>query len=559
MNNLHGKFDEMVQEAQTSSNGINRLYYGDCLTIMKYLPNNSVDLIYLDPPFNSNRDYHSIYEDETGRPLPEQIQAFSDMWEPNDDTWRAVREIPDIMLETHADKFGIDMWEVWVNALRNSQPSMLAYLAYMAERLLLMRMLLKPTGALYFHCDPTASHYIKVFLDGAFGHKNFRNEISWVRSVSKQKGSQYEPRQWGNNRDIIFFYAKTSMVRVKPYRELTDDERSEKFDKVDDDGRRYHNRVALYRGQRMGPRPNLCYEWRGFKNRSSAGWRLSKARLEEEYQKGNVVIKQNGKLERRKYETDYKGVPVGNNWDDILPALGKEYMGYSTQKPIKLLERIIESSCPPDGVVLDPFCGCGTTMEAAHRLGRRWIGIDIAIHAINRVTRSRLEDRLGLTEGEDFVVAGVPSSVESARTLWERDPYHFQTWAVEIADGFVTTKRGRDGGVDGRLYFEEDVGEGYKHMVLQVKGGKNVGGPDAQRLAGVLHGSDADLAGLIVMDLTDKRRKNIETEMKKHGEAVFHGYRYSKMQLLTVEELLEGKRFDTPPVRGKQPTFQGRL
>lgn len=505
----------------------NRLFYGDCLTIMRQeLPDDSVDLIYLDPPFNSNQDYHSIYKDETGRPLPEQIQAFSDMWTLDDDAERAIKEMPDLMLRENAGQFGVEMWGYWVRALRDSQPSMLAYLAYMGERLIRMRRLLKPTGSLYFHCDPTASHYLKVFMDGVFGHDNFLNEILWCYRRMPSRA-----QKWQSMSDSILFYSKTNDNFFK----VLKGEPSES-------SKRTHASAA-----ERGYNANLSK-----KMVTVFDWKKYEAAVES------------GELPQDLNPVEFSGgrPPMRNWWTDIpiLAPNSKERLSYKTQKPVALLKRIIKASCPPDGVVLDPFCGCGTTMQAAQELERRWIGIDIAFHAVNRVTRIRLEDRLGLTEGVDFTVGGIPNSVESARALWKRDPYHFQAWAVEMADGFVTAKRGKDGGVDGRLYFEESDGAGLRKMILQVKGGANVGRPDAQRLAGVLDGmKDADLAGLIALDLSPRQRANIENWIKNHGDVVFRGIQYLKVQLLTVAEMLEGKRFNTPPVRGKQPTIQRNL
>ena len=500
----------------------NRLYYGDCLTVMKQMPHNSVDLIYLDPPFNSNRDYHAIYKDETGRPLPEQIRAFSDMWTLDDDKERAIKEMPDLMLKEHKNEFGAALWEAWVNALRDTRPSMLAYLAYMVERLLYMRLLLRPKGVLYLHCDPTASHYIKVFMDGVFGHGNFRNEIIWHYSKWTNAASFFQ-----RNHDVLLCYARGS----KPY-----------FKKL----------------FMMTPHKERVVE-RGWDSNSVSGVRQL---LVYDRQKASEEMKKS-KYDRIVYRDENDpGTAIPDVWTDInyLSSNSKERLGYATQKPSALLERIIEASCPPDGIVLDPFCGCGTTMEAAQKLGHRWIGIDIAIHAVNRVTRVRLEERMGLEEGVDFVVDGIPSSLESATALWERDWYHFQTWAVELADGFVTTGRGPDGGVDGRLYFEEYDGAGHKKMIVSVKGGEKVGRPAVDGLGGVLARDDtADMAGLIVRKVGDDARKNMEATMKKYGYVTIDGLKYPKMQLLTVKELLDGKRFDTPPVRGKRSTGQGVL
>ena len=367
------------------------------------------------------------------------------------------------------------------------------------------------------------------------------------------KGSQHDPKSWGTTTDHILFYAMPNAT-LKPYRPMDEDERNRQFPHVDKNGNRYYDDSAhLFRTPGMGDRPNLCYVWRGFENKSSAGWRLSKERLEEEYQKGNVVILPDGKLQRRKYETDYKGKQAGNIWDDIHPALGNERMGYFTQKPLALLERIIQASSQPGDIVLDPFCGCATTIEAAQKLGRKWIGIDIAIHAIKRVASVRLEERMGLKEGKDFFVEGVPRNIEGAQDLWERDKYHFQKWAVEQVNGFVTSKKTSDGGIDGRLYFRKDwQAKSLDSMVLEVKGGKHVSIADVRALKGVLDNDNALMAGLIVMNKPNRTQsRNFNNFMAQAGFLTIDGFDYPRMQLLSVEEIFEGKRFVTPSVVGK--------
>ena len=182
---------------------MNRLYYGDCFTIMQEFGLASVDLIYLDPPFNSNRQYNAIYKDETGRPLPEQIDAFCDMWELDEERDRAIRTMPVLMRESGIDDATVELWRLWMQALRGTQPRLLAYLSYMAQRLLIMHRILKPTGSLYLHCDPTASHYIKALLDAIFGHQNFRNEIIW-RRISAHNSA----RRWGPIHDTLLFYSR---------------------------------------------------------------------------------------------------------------------------------------------------------------------------------------------------------------------------------------------------------------------------------------------------------------------------------------------------------------
>jgi len=274
----------------------------------------------------------------------------------------------------------------------------------MAVRLMEMRRILKDTGSLYLHCDPTMSHYLKCSLDAIFLEKNFRNEIVWRRATSGQKGSQHKSRRFGKNHDVILFYCKDEKKAYfePPKKELSADELKLKFPNVDPDGRRWKDDSAhIFSSPNMGDRPNLCYEWRGFKNPHASGWRLSKDRLEEEYQKGNIEIvvrgknRKRGRLVRKVYEDDYAGENMGDFWDDISPPQAKERLGYPTQKPIGLLERIICASTKPGEWVFDPFCGCATACSAAERLGRRWIGIDISPKAYELV-RVRLTTEAGL-------------------------------------------------------------------------------------------------------------------------------------------------------------------
>ena len=532
---------------------MNTLYYGDCLDIINEMPIKGVDLIYLDPPFNSDRQYNSIYKDETGRPLPEQVEAFCDQWTLDEERERAIREMPILLREAGVGDEIAEFWRIWANALRTTQPRLLAYLSYMVQRLLVMRTVLSDTGSIYLHCDPTASHYLKVMMDGIFGHRNFRDEIIWKRVISVQKGSQHKSKSWGKNTDTILFYSKSDKHDLLDTRDLTEEEAVKKFNKIDESGRRYYDDSShIFSTPNMGARPNLCYEWRGFKNPHPSGWRLSKERLEEEYQKGNIVITPEGKLERRKYEEDYKGVPIGNIWTDIKPARGKERMGYNTQKPLALLERIILASSNEGDVVLDPFCGCATTLEAAQTLGRQWIGIDIAIHAIKRVAKRRLEERLHLVEGKDFEIKGIPQNLEGAKDLWNRDKYQFQKWCIEMVDGFVTTKKTADRGIDGRLYFDIKEKE-LQSMVLEVKGGKNVAIADLRALHSVMERDEAEMAGLIVMEpLSERKARNFHKLMAEAGDMEVFGAKFPRMQMLTVQEIIEGKRFFTPFPQGKR-------
>ena len=284
------------------------------------------------------------------------------------------------------------MDEKWVDQLKDDWPhlyhvidgsrqsygdDMGAFLCFMGVRIIEMWRVLKSGGSLYLHCDPTASHYLKELLDAIFGKANFRNEIVWMRASTKNKGSQHIPRKFGTSHDVILFYSKdvTRAYFDPPKIELSKEERNRLFPKEDGRGL-YNTNTPIFREPSLGPRPNLCYTWKGFTNPHPSGWRLSKKRLEEEYQKGNIEIK-DGKIRRKAYEHDYTGNNMNDVWTDMPIAAGSERLGYPTQKPVKLYERLIEAASRPDDIVLDPFCGCATTLIAAEKLGRQWIGIDI--------------------------------------------------------------------------------------------------------------------------------------------------------------------------------------
>ena len=512
-------------------------------------PSACVDLIYLDPPWNSNRQYTAIYEDETGRPLPDQIEAFCDMWELDAQREQAIRAMPVLMRESGIDDHVVEFWRLWMNALRTTQPRLLAYLSYMVQRLLIMRRILKPTGSIYFHCDPTVSHYIKPLLDAIFGHENFQSEITWQRTSGHS-----DARGFGQVRDVILYYSRGPKRTWNPVTVEHDEEYvARNYRHFDDDGKRYRLH-EIVRTASMGRRPNLSYEYKGYT--PEWGWRMERPKLEALDTEGRLVWSASGRPYRKTYLTP--GRRLTNLWTDVPPALGRERIGYATQKPLALLERIIKASSNPGDVVLDPFCGCATTLEAAHSLGRQWIGIDIAIHAIKRVARIRLQERIGLVEGQDFTIQGVPRTVEGAKDLWQKDKYHFQTWAVEQAEGFVTTRRAADGGVDGRLYFHVPGTRNVpgdldlRSMVIEVKGGANVDISVLRALRGVLDSDSAMMAGLIVMEpFGERKTRNFQRYMAEAGSVPILGIQYPRMQMLNVGEILEGKRFATPTVAGR--------
>lgn len=543
---------------------MNRLYYGDNLTIMQKMPRYSVDLIYLDPPFSSQQNYNLLYRTMTGKPVPEQAEAFCDTWEMDAQKEAIARSMPVLMREHGVDNYYVDFWRLWMNALRHTQPHLLAYLIYMVQRLLYMKSLLRPTGSLYLHCDPTASHYIKVMMDGIFGHQNFRNEIVWKRT-----GSHGGAKRWGPVHDTLLFYTVSdNYVWNRVFQEY-DTSYLDKFYRFSGDRGRYRLVTLTGAGVRSGDsgRP-----WRDVDPTASGRhWAVPSRALAAVYPDrdlaplstqekldlldlaGLVYWPPRGSIpQQKRYSDENPGVQVQDIVTDIGPisSHSRERLGYPTQKPIALLERIVKASSPPNGVVFDPFCGCGTTIYAAERNQRQWIGCDIAILSI-RLIRDTLSARpYDLVEGIHYEVDGIPVSVEQARELFEHDPFVFQNWAVERVGGFPMRKKVADRGIDGHLYFE--VRDGLRHMVLSVKGG-NIRPTDVRDLRGVLEREEgADLAGFISL------REPSAAMRKEAGEAgtyEYQGVQYDRIQMLTIADILEGKReFHTPTRVGTKIT-----
>jgi len=389
----------------------NTLYYGDCLEVMeKFLADESIDLIYLDPPFNSNADYNIIFgKQRNGKPA--QVTAFGDTWR-----WGG-RGTEDAVLIAGALKHPA---HVAVSAFMTllGECGMMAYLGYMAQRLVVMHSKLKDTGTLYLHCDTTASHYLKVLLDSVFGPQNYLNEISWLRSQPKSHAKVNLSRC----RDLILRYGKgPNTVFNKVYGEYDPDYVMKFYRHTDEDGRRYQ--LADLTNPNPA-RPNLTYEFMGVHR----VWRWTRERMEEARQEGRIVQSKPGAVPRyKRYLDEMRGQPVTDNWDDIehLHGSNKEKLPYPTQKPVALLERILDLSSNPGDLVLDPFCGCGTTIVAAEKLSRRWVGIDISPVAIDVMTRERRDFPVG-----NFQIKGVPEDLAGAGKLAESNPYDFQRWAI---------------------------------------------------------------------------------------------------------------------------------
>jgi DNA modification methylase len=523
---------------------MNKLFYGDNLTIMQRMRKHSVDLIYLDPPFNSKANYNLLYKNMTGRPVPEQAEAVA-------------RSMPVLMREHGVDDYYVDFWRLWMNALRNTQPHLLAYLIYMVQRLLYMKSLLRPTGTIYLHCDPTASHYIKVMMDGIFGHQNFRNEIVWKRTFAHGAASR-----WGDVHDTILFYTASDKYTWNRVLQAHDESYVDTKYRFKDERGRYRMVVLTGPGVRNGAsgRP-----WRGYDpTKAGRHWTVPRRaidalrddgveipsdlheQLDLLYEHGFIRFPQKaggaqGVPEFKLYLPS--GQPIQDVVTDISPinSQARERLGYPTQKPIALLDRIISASSNKGDVVFDPFCGCGTTIYSAVKNERKWIGCDIAILSV-KLIREVLVGRYRLVEETHFEVDGIPVSAEQADELFRRDPFQFQHWAVERVGGFPMQKKVADRGIDGRIYFE--TRDGLRAMMMSVKGGK-IRPTDVRDLRGVLEREDdADMAGFISMEEPTRAMRD---EAARAGMYQYGGISYPRMQLLTVREILEDKReFLTP-------------
>ncbi|WPC23061.1 DNA methyltransferase [Brachyspira hyodysenteriae] len=486
--------------ADQKNNYVNKLFYGDNLDVMNNkIPDNSIDLIYLDPPFNSNRNYNMIYTTNTGQPVPEGAIAFCDAWELTEDKLDEIKEFANELETEDNNKEFADFWNAWVKALKYQNPKILAYLVFMARRLRVMRYKLKDTGSLFLHCDPTASHYIKVILDGIFGHKNFRNEIVW-----HYKTGGASKRHFSRKHDIILWYSKDNSYNFYPMKE--------------------------------------------------------KSYTKSKYRKAGIINYGKGNAE---FFEDEKGVYNLINMHDVweisyINSQAKERLGYPTQKPSELLERIIKATTKKGDIVMDPFCGCGTTLDAAQKLNRKWIGIDICMLSVSLIEK-RLKDNypLVIMKGRDYTIDGIPVTMEQIKELIHKEDtsknegrYQFQYWAIERVKGFASTKKSGDGGIDGSIYFYKDEKKTLGRMILSVKSNKSVTVSMIRDLIGTMENNKADMAGFIcyadpTQDMLNEARKAGYFKLQYN----MFNTEYKKVQILTVEEILNGKDFELPFTR----------
>ncbi len=516
-----------------------RLYFGDNLQVLRESINSeSVDLVYLDPPFNSNADYNVIFGGRKSGDAPPQAQitAFEDTWHWSDESARTLQAL----YEVNGDL--AQLLDLLVRGLGHNDLS--AYLVMMAIRLVELHRVLKPTGSLYLHCDPTASHYLKVILDKIFGIENHRNEITWKR----QSAHSDAKKKFCDVSDIILYYVKSNKAKFKPQYGEHNPEYITKFYRHDDnDGR------GLYQLADMAspnPRPNMMYDWLGFPY-PDKGWRYQTDTMQQLHDEGRIYYPKlsDGTFDTTKrprlkrYLNEQEGSIVTNVWDDIqqIGTHAKERLGYPTQKPLALLERILQASSNEDDIVLDPFCGCGTALHAAQKLNRNWIGIDITHLAI-----SLIEIRLiSAFPKIEFEVFGTPKDFASAQDLAKRDKYQFQWWACSLVKvpPYQGKKKGADGGIDGLRYIsdlDENKRDIKRKIIVSVKGGDNVNVAMVRDLIGTMSTNKADLGFFVTLA---EPTKAMITEATKAGfYRAANGKDYPRVQIFTIEDLLSGAK-----------------
>ena len=503
----------------------NILYYGDNLDVLReQVDAETVDLVYLDPPFNSNSNYNILFAAPDGHDSHTKIEAFGDTWHWNDLAERAYEEVM-----TSGDSSTSDL----LTAMRSflGENDMMAYLTMMAIRLIEIKRVLKSTGSIYLHCDPTSSHYLKILLDGIFGPKNFRNEISWKRSNPKSLGKV----NFANCRDVILRYSVSdSFVFNKIFGEHDEKYVESAYKYEDDDGRRYRLLPLL---NPSNDRPNLTYEFLGVKR----VWRWTKERMQNAYDDGLVVQLKKGAVPQYKlYLDESRGRTITNDWNDIQQVAGNEALGYPTQKPLALLERIVSASTNSGDVVLDPFCGCGTTIHAAQMLDRQWIGIDKTHLAITLIEK-RLADTFSKVS---FEVLGAPNDLESARILAKTDKYQFQWWASSLVNAVPTgdKKNGSDSGPEGLIYIRPE-GRKTEKVIVSVKGEGKVKVAMIRDLARLVEQEKAKIGLFVTLA---EPTSSMKKEAKKSSFYKTEYGKYPRIQILTIEQLLAGEEPEIP-------------
>lgn len=532
----------------------------------EHVNDNTVDLIYLDPPFNSNADYNILFSERSGTDSAAQITAFKDTWRWDTNSAVSYHEA----LATSPDAVADTLGSLY-KALGDC--NMMAYLTMMTPRIVQLKRVLKDTGSIYLHCDTTASHYLRLLMDACFGIKNFRNEISWQRT-NAHNGA----RRWGSNRDILLFYTATDDYKWNPISLEPNQEYVESSYKHEDEHGWYQSGDLTGKGAGKGD-SSSSQPWRGVDPTERGQgrhwvvprdtWELAypefdpkalstQEKLDMLAEAGFIIWPKKGTMPRvkRYLKPGRGGAAIQENVTDIRPIHSKaaERLGFPTQKPVELLERIIRASSDEGDLVMDPFCGCGTALDAAELLGRRWIGIDLT-HLAVALIKHRLADSFG-DELNDYQVTGVPEDVASAEALALEDRHKFEWWAVGLVDALPANdkKKGADGGVDGILRFFDDNSRKAKKVVVQVKSGQ-VSVSDIYSLKGVREREDAEIALFITLQPPKSTMEKEALTAGFYTPTAYPDQRYRRVQILTIEELLSGERPSYPRV-GVDATFR---
>jgi site-specific DNA-methyltransferase (adenine-specific) len=528
----------------------NRLYFGDNLLFLRnpdYFPSESVDLVYLDPPFNSSQDYNLLYKETAGVPSSAQIKAFKDTWKWDESAARALHDLN--TFDSTATRSVVQLMNTFEEFLGHSP--MFAYLLMMSVRLVELRRILKPTGAIFLHCDPTASHYLKLVMDGIFGAINFKNEIIWQKIRTEKAQSKHFSRL----HDTILFYARSSeFVFNGAYVALKEEYLDKYYSQTEVETGRRFQLISFLQG---GQGPARRFGDRLIEPPVGRHWIWTQERIDEAMHENLLVFTHPDRPRLKKYLEKSSDRQIGTIWSDIYPvnSVAQERLGYNTQKPKALLERIINAASRPGDIILDPFCGCGTMIDAVVSLNlnaqgeppREWIGIDITHLAIDLI-KSRLAQRFGLGRG-DYTVIGEPTTLAEARALALEDRYQFQYWALGLIGARPwgdEKKKGKDRGIDGYRMYLHGHQRAYRKCIIQVKSGK-VNSSHIRDLKGAMEREGADLAALITLEKET-------TEMK--AEALAGGYYHSevmnrdypRVQILSIEQLLsDPDTFKFPP------------
>ncbi|MCZ8119997.1 MAG: DNA methyltransferase [Microcystis sp. LE18-22.4A] len=540
---------------------VNKLYYGDNLEVLrKYIKDESIDLCYIDPPFNSKRNYNQIYNN-LGKEDQAQAQAFVDTWTWDNHANEALEEIQ----SNYQGKFTsqtIDLIDGLTKVL--GKGSLLAYLVNMTLRIVEIHRVLKSTGSFYLHCDPTASHYLKIVLDAIFCSQggDFFNEIVWKRTTAHN-----DPQRYGRIQDRLFFYSKTQAKTFNHIEAYHSQEQLARY--------KYSDSKGLYRAENLtAPHfsESRTIEWRGVHPGNNRQWRFSIEKLEELYSQGYILLQKDGRPRKdglKQYLSETKSPVIQDIWTDIIFApTTKERLGYPTQKPEALLERIIKASSNKGDIILDAYCGCGTTIAVAERLERNWIGIDITYQSISLMLK-RLEDSFGKNVLDKIELNGIPKDLESAKALAtkpdDRTRKEFEKWAVLTYSNnraVINDKKGADKGVDAIAYFQGDK-DNREKIIFQVKSG-NIKSGDIRDLQGTMTLQGAALG--IFITLKPPSKDMVQTA-KSAG--IYRGRYMSqsvdKIEIVTVQEILEQKKrldviltFEVLKAAEKQRETQGQ-